>query len=159
MFGTHDLYTEKKALLKYLIKVHRFQVWIFEWIHPKGCMFAAWKFQWQVIGSGIWVIFFWESFLWLSMDHSKDNFTNNCHIFKLNYFISFLITTSLGLHMAMHCQGWFSFLLCFHMIINNLSLFISILILILININITDVKRYMLICLFVSMLVITKEVK
>jgi hypothetical protein len=28
----------------------------------------------------------------LSMDHSKDNFRNNCLIFKPNYFISFLIT-------------------------------------------------------------------
>jgi hypothetical protein len=30
---------------------------------------------------------------WLLMDHSKDNFRNNYLIFKLNYFISFLIIT------------------------------------------------------------------
>ncbi len=39
------------------------------------------------------------------------------------------------------------------MIINNLSLFMSILFLILININIMDMKRHMLISLFISMLV------
>jgi hypothetical protein len=33
---------------------------------------------------------FLESFVWLSMDHSKDNFKNNYLIFP-NYFISFLI--------------------------------------------------------------------
>ncbi len=36
---------------------------------------------------------FLESFIWLSMDDSKDNFKNNYLIFNPNYFISFLITT------------------------------------------------------------------
>jgi hypothetical protein len=30
-----------------------------------------------------------ESFIWLSMDHSKDNFKNNYLIFKPNYLILF----------------------------------------------------------------------
>jgi hypothetical protein len=30
---------------------------------------------------------FWESFIWLSMDHSKDNLKNNYLIFKSIYFI------------------------------------------------------------------------
>jgi hypothetical protein len=30
---------------------------------------------------------FLESFIWSSMDHSKDNFINNYLIFKPNYFI------------------------------------------------------------------------
>ncbi len=34
---------------------------------------------------------FLESFVWSSMDHSKDNFKNNYLIFKPNYFISFFI--------------------------------------------------------------------
>ncbi len=55
-----------------------------------------------------------------------------------------------GLHIAMHYQGRFSFLLCFHMIINNSSLYMSMLNLILININIMNMKKYMLICLFIS---------
>jgi hypothetical protein len=51
---------------------------------------------------------FLKSFVWLSMDHSQDNFNNNYLIFKLNYFIfikkitsfsyyfpPFLITTSI----------------------------------------------------------------
>jgi hypothetical protein len=33
---------------------------------------------------------FLESFVWLSMDHSKDNFRNNYIIFKSYYFIFFL---------------------------------------------------------------------
>jgi len=37
---------------------------------------------------------FLESLIWSSMDHSKDNFRNNYLIFKLNYFISFLIIIS-----------------------------------------------------------------
>ncbi len=37
---------------------------------------------------------FFESFIWSSMDHSKNNFRNNYLIFKSTYFISFLITTS-----------------------------------------------------------------
>jgi hypothetical protein len=36
---------------------------------------------------------FSKSFIWLSMDYSKDNFKNNYLILKLNYFISFLIIT------------------------------------------------------------------
>jgi hypothetical protein len=55
---------------------------------------------------------------------------------------------------AMHYQQrQFSFLLCSHTIINNLLLFMSMSNLILININIMDMKRHMLICLFISMLV------
>jgi len=34
---------------------------------------------------------FLESFIWLAMDHCKDNFRNNNLILKPNYFISFLI--------------------------------------------------------------------
>jgi hypothetical protein len=45
------------------------------------------------------------------------------------------------------------FLLCFHSIINNSSLFMSMLNLISINIHIMGMKRYMLICFVVSMLV------
>jgi hypothetical protein len=44
----------------------------------------------------------------------------------------------LGFHIVMHYQRQSSFLLCFHMIINNLLLFMSMSNLILININITD---------------------
>jgi hypothetical protein len=43
---------------------------------------------------------FLKSFVWLSMDHSKENFKNNYLIFKHNYFkiasfflLTFLITT------------------------------------------------------------------
>jgi hypothetical protein len=53
-----------------------------------------------------------------------------------------------GLHIAMHYHGPFCFLLCFHMIINNSSLFISNLNLILININIMNMKKYKLILSF-----------
>jgi hypothetical protein len=38
---------------------------------------------------------FFKSFIWSSMDHSKDNFRNNFLDFKPNYFNSFLIITSL----------------------------------------------------------------
>jgi hypothetical protein len=41
----------------------------------------------------------------------------------------------------MHYQWWFSVLLCFHMIINNSSLFMSMLNLLSININTMDIKR------------------
>jgi len=41
------------------------------------------------------------------------------------------------------------FFKCFHMVSNNSSLFMSMLNLIWININIMDMKRHMLICLFV----------
>jgi len=44
--------------------------------------------------------------------------------------------------------GQFSFLLCFHMTINN---FMSMLNLILINIHIMDMKRHILICFCISM--------
>jgi hypothetical protein len=59
----------------------------------------------------------------------------------------------LGLHVAMHYQWRFSFLLCSHMIINYSSLFMSMSNFLLININIMDTKRHMLICFFISMLV------
>ncbi len=39
---------------------------------------------------------FLEPFIQLSMDHSKDNFRSNYFIFKPNYFIYFLITTSIS---------------------------------------------------------------
>ncbi len=39
---------------------------------------------------------FLDSFIRSSIDHSKNNSKNNCFIFKLNYNISFLITTSLS---------------------------------------------------------------
>jgi hypothetical protein len=45
------------------------------------------------------------------------------------------------------------FLLCSHVIINNSSLFMSMLNLISININIMNMKRHMLICFFIFMLV------
>jgi hypothetical protein len=59
----------------------------------------------------------------------------------------------LGLCVAMHYEGQFSFLLGSHIIINNSSLFMSMSNLISININIMDMKRHMLICLLISMLV------
>ncbi len=48
--------------------------------------------------------------------------------------------------------NYFIFFLCFHMIFNNLSLFMSMLNLIWININFTDIIRHLLICFFISML-------
>jgi len=39
-----------------------------------------------VMRTCIWEIFL-ESFVWLSIDHSKDNFKNNYLIFKFKYFI------------------------------------------------------------------------
>ncbi len=57
---------------------------------------------------------------------------------------------------ASHCYTLpltISFLLFSHMIINNLSLFMSMSNSISINISIMDMKRYILICLFISMLV------
>jgi hypothetical protein len=39
---------------------------------------------------------FLESFVWSPMDHSKYNFRNNYLIFKLNYFVFFLIITSIS---------------------------------------------------------------
>jgi hypothetical protein len=59
----------------------------------------------------------------------------------------------LGLHVATHYQSQFSFLLCSHMIMNNSSLFVSMLNLISMIMNIIDMKRHMLIFLFISMLV------
>ncbi len=53
----------------------------------------------------------------------------------------------------MHYQWRFSFVLCSHMIINYSSLFMSMSNFILININIMDMKRHMLICFFISILV------
>jgi hypothetical protein len=51
---------------------------------------------------------FLESFIWSSMDHSKDHFRNYYLIFKLNYFISFLITTSILklLHSFPYTSTW-----------------------------------------------------
>jgi hypothetical protein len=59
----------------------------------------------------------------------------------------------LGLQVVVHYQWQFSFLLCFHIIINNSSLFMSMSNFLLININIMDMKRHMLVCFFISMLV------
>jgi hypothetical protein len=49
-------------------------------------------FQIVTRSKNIWDIFL-ESFIWSSMNYSKDNFKNSSLIFKPNYFISFLITT------------------------------------------------------------------
>ncbi len=55
------------------------------------------------------------------------------------------------IYVAMHYQSFF--LLCSHIIINNSSLFVSMSNLISININVMVVKRHILICLFIFMLV------
>ncbi len=59
----------------------------------------------------------------------------------------------LGLHIATHYQQQFSVLLCSHMTINNSSLVMSMSNLTSININIMDMKRHILIYLFIPMLV------
>jgi hypothetical protein len=56
-------------------------------------------------------VFFLESFIWLSMDHSKDNFLNNYLIFKLKDFL-FL-------------NNYFYFVLSFLIIISHLFLIIT----------------------------------
>ncbi len=73
--------------------------------------------------------------------------------YNLKLIIFFPCIYLLGLYNITHYWWWFSFLLCSHIIINNSSLFMSMLNLISININIMDMKMHMLICLFISMLV------
>jgi hypothetical protein len=57
------------------------------------------KFQWQVIGTGIGKIFL-KSFVWSSMNHSKENLKNNYLIFKPNYFIFLIIITSFSYELS-----------------------------------------------------------
>ncbi len=71
--------------------------------HPTNSMYIRnLKFQWWAIGTGIWKIFL-ESLVWLLRTIPKTNsiITNNL-IFKLNYFIVFLITTSLFFPIQQH---------------------------------------------------------
>jgi hypothetical protein len=60
------------------------------------------------------------------------------------------------LNMLLHnTSQWWStfFLICFHTVVNNSSLFMSMSNLISINITIMDIKRHILICLLISVLV------
>jgi hypothetical protein len=52
---------------------------------PHDSIYSSDKYSELVYGG-----FFWESFVWLSMHHSNDNFRNNYSIFKPNYFSFFL---------------------------------------------------------------------
>jgi hypothetical protein len=83
---------------------------------------------------------------------SHISYTYVSHLLYPHFFITItFVSFVLDLVSTLLCttKERFSFLLCFHMIINNSSLiFLSMLNLVLININIMNMEKYMLICFF-----------